>query len=88
MEAIAKLTAGTSDEQKTSAAKALLNLAYNNPADKVNITDLGGKIADLGGLGPLVELMTKGTDKQKTDAAGALRNLAVNDANKVKIADL
>ena len=46
------------------------------------------RIAELGGLPPLVSLTRTGTDEQKESAAGALRNLARNDAIRAAIADL
>ena len=43
------------------------------------------KIAEAGGIGPLVSMADDGTEEQKENAATALWNLAVNGDNQVKI---
>ena len=64
-------------EQKQNASGALWDLAIN--------ADYHVKIAEAGGIGPLVSMADDGTEEQKENAAAALWNLAVNGDNQVKI---
>ena len=63
---------------KANAATALQDLARNNADSRV-------KIAQAGGIAPLIALLSSGDAAGKEQAAGALWNLGVNDDNKVKI---
>lgn len=65
--------------EKEEAAKELLNLAYDNPDNKV-------AIAEAGAIPPLAALARDGTKGQKETAAGALAYLADDTDNQVAIA--
>ncbi|KAJ8600639.1 hypothetical protein CTAYLR_006926 [Chrysophaeum taylorii] len=60
------------DREREVAAESVWSLAVDNADNKI-------AIAKLGGIPPLVELVTSGTDVAKENAAAALWNLAANN---------
>jgi vacuolar protein 8 len=73
------------DAAKTAAARALGDLAWNNGAtESANRV----RIAEAGGITPLVQLLRGGSAHAKEQAAWALGRVAyANDANRVRIAE-
>ena len=74
------LSYGTA-EGKTQAAGALWNIACNNAENKV-------RIANEGGIAPLIQLLRDGTAEGRTQAAAALRNMSSSVKDKVRAAGL
>ena len=68
------------DAAQTAAARALRRLANSDAASRV-------RIAEAGGIAPLVELVRDGSANAKLWAAWALGNLACNAANTALIAE-
>jgi vacuolar protein 8 len=66
-------------EVQADAALALMRVSRN--------TDNQVKVANEGGIGPLIALLRDGTAEGKTKAAAALYNLSFNADNRVKIRD-